>query len=170
MKSLIPWKKHEERQVGFRKGANHTLDSFHRYVDEQFQSFLNEMDLSDGPGWMPSLNLESSFPVGFEVSETDDAFEVRAELPGMDEKDISIVLDEERLTISGEKTEEGKRKKRNVHYNEIRYGAFHRSFPLPAGIDREQTRAEFKKGVLTLTLPRTAEAREQRKVIPIQTA
>jgi HSP20 family protein len=105
---------------------------------------------------------------GFELSETDDEICVKAELPGMDEKDIDVSLDENILTIRGEKKEQSEKKKRKIHVSEMSYGSFHRSFPLPVEVEASQARAKFKRGVLTLTFPKTERVKEERKRIPIE--
>jgi len=104
---------------------------------------------------------------GFEVSETDDEIRVKAELPGMDEKDIAVELEENMLVIRGERKAEKETKNRNYHVSEMSYGGYHRSIPLPARIDRDKAKAKFKRGVLTLTLPKTEKARAERRRIPI---
>ena len=118
-------------------------------------------DLGNRFGW-PEADA------GFELSETDDEVRVTAELPGMDEKDIQVTLDDNILTIRGEKKEQSEKKKRKVHVSQMSYGSIHRSFPLPAEVDASQVEAKFKRGVLTLTLPKTEQAKEQRKRIPIE--
>lgn len=171
MKSLIPWKKHHANELAVGRGNETPWDSFHRYMDQQFQSFLSELGMSDWNGWVPE-NVFNDDPcwVGFDVSETEDEIEIRAELPGVDEKDLSIVLDEDMLIISGEKKSEKTSKKRNMRQSELRYGSFRRVVPLPAGIDRDKVNATFKKGVLSLTIPRTEASRAARKTIPVHAA
>jgi HSP20 family protein len=104
---------------------------------------------------------------GFELSETDDEIRVKAELPGMDEKDIQLSLEEGMLGIRCERREEKEKKKRNYHVSEMSYGSYNRHIPLPAQVDCEKTVAKFKHGVLTLTLPKTEKAKAERKRIPV---
>lgn len=106
---------------------------------------------------------------GFEVSETDDEIRVKAELPGMDEKDIEVTLDDDVLTIRGERNEQHEEKKRSYQISEMSRGSFYRTIPLQAAIDRDKVKARFKRGVLTLTLPKTEQAKSERKRIPIST-
>lgn len=89
--------------------------------------------------------------------------EVRAELPGMDEKDIDVRLSDGTLTIRGEKKEERKEGEEGGSYyvSERRYGSFQRSFQIPEGIDRDRVEASFRNGVLTITLPKTPETQAE---------
>lgn len=98
--------------------------------------------------------------------------QVRAELPGMDEKDIDVTLSDSTLTISGEKKQEREQGDEDSGYYlaERRYGAFRRTLPLPDGIDRDQVSAAFRKGVLTIHLPRTPEARESTRKVEVKGA
>ncbi len=102
----------------------------------------------------------------FDLSETDDAFEVTAELPGMEEKDIDVSVENGILTVKGEKKEECEKRERNYYLAERRYGSFQRTFSLP-GLDWEKAKACFKKGVLCLTLPKTPEAKTHRMKIEV---
>jgi len=102
-----------------------------------------------------------------DVTETDKEVKVTAELPGVDEKDISLELDENALVLSGEKKEEHEEKSRTGYRLERSYGSFHRVIPLPARVDVEKAHAEFKRGVLSVKLPKLEES--TRKRIEIKT-
>jgi HSP20 family protein len=102
------------------------------------------------------------------VAETDDAVEVSAELPGLDEDDVRVTLDNGILTVEGEKKTEREEKKRGVFFSERSYGRFQRSVALPAGIDESKVKASFKKGVLRVTIPKAESARATRRSIPIE--
>lgn len=103
-----------------------------------------------------------------DVVEKENEFRITAELPGLDEKDIGVSVADDVLTIRGEKKEEREEKAENYHLSERRYGSFQRTFQLPAGIDAEKIAANFQKGVLTVTLPKTPEAQKKEKKIAIQ--
>jgi HSP20 family protein len=121
---------------------------------------------------MPALRAESRFQFStpaVDVTEDDKAYHIAAELPGMAEKDVEVKLTDELLTLKGEKREEREEKDKNYHLTERAYGSFERSFRLPSGVDRDKIAAEFKNGVLTITLPKTPEAQKQEKKIPIGT-
>lgn len=103
-----------------------------------------------------------------DVVEKDDAYVVSAELPGMDNKDIEVEVANDRLTLRGEKQEAREEKKGGYHLQERRYGSFERSFRLPEGVDAAAIDAGFAKGVLTVTLPKTAEARKATRKIEVK--
>src|SRR5215472_15104368 len=104
-----------------------------------------------------------------DVSEDDKAFHITADLPGITEKDINVTLSGDTLTIGGERREEREEKDRNYHFSERRFGSFRRAFSLPAGVDRDKIEANFKNGVLSVTLPKTPEAMQQQKRIEVKT-
>lgn len=103
-----------------------------------------------------------------DVTETENEIQVACELPGLEQKDIRLNLTQDNLTISGEKKQEKEEKKKNYYRHERSYGSFRREIPLLAGIDKSKVRAIFKNGVLKITLPKSKEAKEQAKTIPIQ--
>jgi HSP20 family protein len=114
-------------------------------------------------GW-PSLRTEEkAFVPVFDVSETDSALIVKAEVPGIDQKDMDISLSNGLLTIKGEKKLEKKEDNEQFHSLERSYGAFSRTFRLPVEIDTEKVDASYKDGVLTVTLPKI-ETAQPRKI------
>lgn len=152
-------------------------------VPDVWQSFRTEMDrLFDrfGAGFgFPSLRrmfdagppYEGAF--GFatpmvDFSEDDTAYKLTAELPGADEKDIEVGVTDEILTIKGEKKQEKEEKTKNYYMSERSYGSFQRAFALPKGVEHDKIAAQFSKGVLTITMPKTAAAQSQRKKIEVK--
>jgi HSP20 family protein len=117
------------------------------------------------PFWQRDWNLTAVPAV--DIAEKDQAFEVTAELPGMDEKNIEVKTANGNLVIKGEKKEEKEEKKKDYHLSERRYGSFERRFQLPEGVDAEKISA-FKNGVLTVILPKKAEARKPEKKIEVK--
>lgn len=105
-----------------------------------------------------------------DLVEKDNAYEITAELPGLDEKDIEIKLSNHTLTIKGEKSEEKEDKQKDYYLSERRYGSFQRSFQLPDGVDGDKIDANFAKGLLTVKLPKTAEAKKAEKKITVKAA
>jgi HSP20 family protein len=100
-----------------------------------------------------------------DLVERDSDYLFTAELPGMDEKDIELKVAHDVLTIKGEKKEEKEEKKKDYYLSERSYGAFQRSFSLPDDADADKIEASFKKGVLTITVPKKPEAvKPERKV------
>jgi HSP20 family protein len=103
------------------------------------------------------------------VAETTDAFEVTAELPGVDEKDIKVSLDDNQLVISGEKKAESTKEEKDWHVQERSYGSFYRSMSLPFEPEDGAVNAHFDKGVLHLTIKKPAKAIKTTKTIDIKT-
>jgi HSP20 family protein len=127
-----------------------------RAADDVFSNYLRRM--LDDPftpavsgSWMPAV----------EVSETNDAMLLTAELPGLDEKALKITIENNVLTIAGEKEQEitDAPPAKNYYLSERFYGAFQRSFALPRTVDMEHVKAEFEKGILTVTLPKLPQSK-----------
>jgi len=121
-----------------------------------FDDFFGEQrrGLAEG-AWLPSVD----------VSETDSELMVRAELPGMSHEDIEINVQDNILTLKGEKKQEKKEEKENFHRLERSYGSFSRSFSLPAGVKPDDIKATFKDGVLQVTMPKVEEAKPKKIAI-----
>jgi HSP20 family protein len=139
MFSLIPWR---ERGEVSRFGTE--MD---KLFDRFFESGTSPWTV-EGSQWVPSVD----------VSETGKKVIVKAEIPGMDPKDIDISVNGNRLTLRGERKHEHEEKGENFHRMERSYGAFSRTIELPAEIDSNKVEATYKKGVLKVTLPKTKES------------
>jgi HSP20 family protein len=120
-----------------------------RFFDEFFGERRTE--LIEG-NWLPAVD----------VSETDSEMVVRAEFPGMTQDDIELNLQDNVLTLKGEKKQEKKEEKENYHRIERCYGSFTRSFTLPAGVKYDDVKATFKDGVLEIVLPKSEEAKPKK--------
>ncbi len=107
--------------------------------------------------WMPTVD----------ICETEDGFEIRAELPGVSEDDVNISVTDNRLTVKGEKKQETETDGKNYHRVERRYGSFQRSFTLPRNVETGKIKAEYNDGVLTLSIPKPENAKPTE--IPIAT-
>ena len=116
----------------------------------------------------PIPENEPAYVPRVDVRETAEAFVVVADLPGMDEKDISVELQDDVLVLRGEKKSEQEEKGKNWFRREQSYGSFHRAIELPAGVDAGKAKAQFKKGVLTFVAPKRPEEQARRKTVPIQ--
>ena len=103
-----------------------------------------------------------------DIADNAKAYEITAELPGMDEKNVEVKFSDGTLIIRGEKKDEKEEKNKDYHLSERRYGAFQRSFSVPDGVDAEKIEAAFKNGILTVTLPKTPEAQKKEKKIEIK--
>lgn len=124
--------------------------------DDMFEEFFNPFGLFRRNG----ETHRGSFIPEVEVQDLPSEVRVAAELPGLDEKDLKVEVEDNALSISGEKKEDHQEKTRHGIRSERRYGAFHRVIPLPAKGDVEKAHAEFRKGVLTVTVPKTEEPKK----------
>ncbi|MGC8764787.1 MAG: Hsp20/alpha crystallin family protein [Brevinematia bacterium] len=107
--------------------------------------------------------VKSDFEPRVDVYEKDNQIVVKADVPGINEKDLSVELEGNVLTISGKKEEEKEVKEKNYHRIERSYGSFCRSITLPEGIESDKVSAEYKKGVLTINIPKS-KAAETKKI------
>jgi HSP20 family protein len=123
-----------------------------------FDDFFREFDLSPGTG----IRGLETFSPAVEIREDEKAVIVKAELPGMEEKDVEVSVADYGLTIKGEKKAEKEEKGKDRWYRETSYGSFQRLIPLPEGLNVEKVDARFKNGVLTVTLPRLQEAKSKK--------
>lgn len=150
------------------------FESLHREVDRLFEDF--------GRGFWRSP-LRSTFALeplwrgelmgaapAVDITESDKAYEVTADLPGMSEKDIEVKLTDGGLVIKGQKQEEKEEKKKDYYLHERHFGSFERSFRVPEGVETEKVEASFKNGVLTVRLPKSAEAQKAEKKIAVKTS
>lgn len=153
-----------------RAAAPDYWQAFRTDMDRLFDRFGTGFGLPSFPRLFDIEPSVSYAAPAVEVSETDKAFTITAELPGMDEKDIDVSVTGDLFTLKGEKKQEKEEKSKNYYLSERSYGQFQRSFTLPAGIDRDKISAEFGKGVLTVTLPKSAEAQQQQKKIEVKKA
>jgi HSP20 family protein len=137
MRSLMPW-----------PGTASLKQEMDRLFNRFFEPEWGEFPAALGE-WVPSLDL----------SETKDAFVVKVEIPGMDPKDIQVSLQENLLTIKGEKKQGKEEKDERHHRLERSYGAFTRSVRLPVAVDGSKVDAKFKNGLLTVTLAKASGAK-----------
>ncbi len=159
VRDLVPWMRRSRVPVVRSESAN-PLVAFHEEMNRLFDDFWR--DFEDG-----SFGLSSSFNFPrIEMSETDKEFRIEAELPGMDEDDVEVLLHDGVLSIRGEKKSERENKSRRM--SERFYGRFERQIPLPVDVEEDKVSASFKKGVLHVTLPKSAEAVSRVKRIPIR--
>jgi HSP20 family protein len=164
-----PESKESARAVGLR----HPLMGLRREIERLFDDFdLGAWRWPAGsmfdvePFWRGELTFGKAPAV--DIAEHDKEYEVTAELPGMDEKDIDVKFADGALTIKGEKKEEKEEKKKDYYLSERRFGSFQRSFRVPEGVDADKIDASFKNGVLTVVLPKSVEAQKREKKIAIK--
>jgi HSP20 family protein len=166
VRDLIPWGRTRTSVPSLMPGEEVSpFMTLHREMNRLFDDMLSRFD----PG-MPSLVGRTPGWAGagwpsVEVNATDNEVRVSAELPGMDEKDIEVLVDNDVLTIRGEKRSETEDKDRR--FSERYYGRFERSLALPFEVDEEKAEASFKNGVLTVTIPKSATAKDTAKRIAV---
>ena len=141
---LVPW-----------RGFDRELSLIRREMDDLWKRIFGESTGEFAPvRWAPALD----------VSETENEIIVKAELPGMDPKDVQVDFEGDVLTIKGEKKQEKEEKEENYHLVERSYGTFSRSFRIPKPIQEDKIKANYKNGVLKIVLPKAEEAKKK----PIQ--
>lgn len=159
LKDLVPFGK---KDVPVRKDADHTFTLFRKEFDDLFDSFFRSFDLK---------HLETgagSFSPRIDIVDSEKEICIKAELPGMDEKDIDVSLSGSILSIRGEKKEEKEDKGKDYYRMERSYGSFSRSVQVPADVDESKIRAHMRKGVLNIILPKTEKAVEETKKIAVK--
>ncbi len=138
MFEITPWKPLRE------------LSNLRREMEDFWENFAGEREFLPMRGeWMPALD----------VSETKDSLIVKAEIPGMEPKDVDISLSGDLLTIKGEKKQKTEEKKENFHRIETRYGAFSRTIRVPVSVDSDKIEASYDNGVLKIVLPKKEEVK-----------
>jgi len=145
---IVPWKSFGE------------VSRLRREMDDLFNRIFGETSLSKiGFGkWQPLVD----------ISETDTDVIVKAELPGIDAKEVDVSITGDRLTIKGEKLQEKEEKEENRYRSERYYGAYERVIDLPAGIEEDKTIATFDKGILTITLPKVEKVKKKQIKIKVK--
>jgi HSP20 family protein len=133
------------------------IETIRQQLDKVFDQRATTRDNSEA-AWMPAL----------ELVDAGDNFVLKAQLPGIDPKDVDVQVTREAISISGERRYENTEEKPGCVRSEFRYGKFHRVLSLPAHIQNDSVQAECKDGILTLTLPKVTEARN--KVVKINLA
>ena len=148
--NLTPWRKKKDEtgsnELAFTRGSD-LFGGMDRWFEDFFNAPFARFDT-----WTPSMD----------VHESDDAFTVRAEVPGVDAKDLEVSVTDNVLTLSGEKKLKKESKENDVFRSERFTGTFQRSLALPEGVDAGKVAAELAHGVLTLTIPKAETAKPKR--------
>lgn len=149
-----------------------SLGLFRNEMDRLFDDFFGGFPLLgrrlvEWPTTEPPMRFTFKAPQ-IDFSETDDRYEISAELPGLDEKDIHLEIKDGMLILKGEKKEEREEKKKDYHVTERRFGQFQRVLRVPAEVREDKIAAQFKNGVLTVTLPKSEKAKKTAKKIDIK--
>lgn len=159
IRDLIPWR--ESRAFPLERWNEQPFASMRRDMD----ALINEMVGGGAPRAFEAM--ERVFP-RVNVSENPESYRVTAELPGMDEKDVQVSFDGNLLLIGGKKADEKEEKGREWYRRERLCGEFQRAIELPATIDPSKTSATFAKGVLTVDVPKRAEAKVNRRNVEVK--
>lgn len=130
------------------------MESLRRQMDQMFDE-LAGVNRQSSTAWIPAI----------EIQDREDSLVLRAEIPGVEAKNLDIQVAREAVAISGEHCYENKAQEQGFFRTELRYGSFERTIPLPVAVENNQVQAEFKDGILKLTLPKAQEARH--KVVKI---
>ena len=159
VRDLIPWGRNAQAPATYRDSEQNPFLSLHRDVNRLFDDVLRNFDVGH-----PAARAFTGWP-SIEVTDTDKAVRVTAELPGLEEKDVDVLLEDGTLTLRGEKRAESRDDSRQ--FSERLYGRFERVIPLGSEIDEDNVKASFKNGVLTVTLPKSERARSRARRIAI---
>ncbi|MEM8829732.1 MAG: Hsp20/alpha crystallin family protein [Cyanobacteria bacterium P01_G01_bin.19] len=132
------------------------LSTMRKQMDRLFEDMLSV----GNDDWMGLHSIGGMWTPAVEMEEKDQDLILKAEIPGLDVKDLEVEVSEDRVIISGEHKEEKKTedKDKNYYHSEFHYGKFERVIPLPMAIDTNAIKSDFQKGVLTLTLPKVEDA------------
>lgn len=160
MRYIVPW-----RRDALSRGEDPVSFSFlQREMNRLLEDFVGpaelHLDQSVSKNFVPKIN----------VSEDKEKFEVDAELPGLDEKDVDVTVENGILSLKGEKKIETESKDKNYHRIERSSGSFLRQFTLPENIESDKIQAHFSKGVLKVIVPKAREPKAQAKKIEIKSA
>ncbi len=158
---MVPWRK---GRTSMDRGDGFPLSALHRRLDRMFDDFFGDFGL--GPAGAITRTVD--FVPRMDVSETEKEYTLTAELAGIDDKDVDITLQDNVLTVRGEKKVERDEKSERCSLMERSYGTFSRSVALPAEVQEDKIEASFKNGVLTVRLPKTEVQQPKAKKIEIK--
>lgn len=160
LKSIIPWKK-EGQSLTDRQSGGDPFAQLQRRMNGIFDEFFAR---SPFDGWSGD---SGQFLPKIDISETGNQLRVTVELPGLDEKDVDVSVTKNILSIRGEKKVESEEHDKEYYHSERSYGRFERTVTLPEGVDADKAEAKFKKGVLSISIPKKPEARSARRKIEL---
>lgn len=164
VKNLLPSIRRRSDILG--KQEEHPFYTLQQEMNRVFDAFFKDFDMLP---FGTTREKFSGFYPSLDVKESDKEVDIKAELPGMDEKDVEVLLADNSVTIKGEKKEEKEDKGKDYYHMERSYGAFNRVVPLPHGLDTDKAEAHYKNGVLTIKIPKTEEAKAKVKNVSIKT-
>ena len=141
--------------VPFGRRPRHEVQDFFRGMDDLLKQIWHDFPTSEVTG-----NFGAEWTPRLDVTEGKKEITVKADLPGLESKDLDILIERDLLTIKGERKHEKEEKNEHFHRVERTYGVFNRTLRLPTEVDKDKVDATFKNGVLTITRPKTEEARK----------
>ena len=153
--SLVRWNPSRELATwpsdlfGIQREMNRMFDGFFRGTNDEDYTIST---------WMPAVD----------IAEHDDEYLVKVELPGVNKDEVKLTLENNILTIRGEKKQEKETKRENYHRVERSYGSFQRSFTLPAAVKSDKIDASYKDGILTVSLPKAEEAKPKQIEVKVK--
>lgn len=159
VRDLIPWNRNRTDVVG--REERDPFFALHDEVNRLFNDFSRTFGMPLLSGSETRMNWPS-----IDVSESEKTYTIEADLPGLEQKDVEVLLTDNVLTIRGEKRTESSDDKR--HFSERYYGSFERRIPLDAEVEPDKVKATFKNGVLKVEIPKSDRAIERSRRIPIQ--
>jgi HSP20 family protein len=163
-RDLAPWRRQGVQPYQVRD----PFTSFRREMDRLFDDFFAP---AEGRSFAPSTRAaEGMIMPSVDVHETDQAYTVTAELPGIDPKDVELRLDDNALTLRGEKRSERSDNEGGRRYSERTFGRFERTIPFSADVEADRVEANFENGVLKVVMPKSSHAREKSRRIEIKGA
>lgn len=179
---IAPWNWFKKEEAGTRamvpvnRNGDTQMSTFpiaemHRAMDRMFDDFFRDFGLAM-PRWPRNLTADSEttwLKPNLDISATDNEYSIAVELPGVSEKDVQVDVSGDTLSIRGEKRQESEHKGRDYHTVERSYGSFQRTLALPDDADRDGIDAKFKRGLLTVTIPRNASVQTATKQIDVKT-
>ncbi|MBM0106994.1 Hsp20/alpha crystallin family protein [Steroidobacter sp. S1-65] len=166
VRDLIPWRRgNDQTPAMFRDDDRNPFLSLHREMNRLFDDAFRGFD-TRWPSFGSAFASERSGWPSLEIAETDEEWKVCAEIPGMEEKDIELLMDDGSLTLRGEKRSEIEDKEKQ--FSERYYGRFERRIPLAPDVQADRAEARFKNGVLTITIPKSPNSKPRVKRIPIK--
>jgi HSP20 family protein len=161
-RELTPW-----NRGGLTPFGRDPFSSFRHEMDRLFDDFFAPVT-GEGRNFTTPAQAAALIRPSIDVDETEQAYRVSAELPGLTEKDVELNLRDNVLTISGEKRTEREEEKGGRRYAERTFGRFERTIPFPTEVDAERIDAVFRNGVLTVTLPKSEKAQDKTRRIEVR--
>lgn len=152
---LLPW----SYKATASESPRLTFYPLHREMDRLIDDFFGS------PAARPATSRSAP---SVNVKETEKSYIISAQIPGFDKESVKVQLEGDRLTISGEVKEESKKEEKGYSYQEWSTSSFSRSFSLPEGVDASKATADFDKGILNISIPKTQETKAKSKTIEIK--